>query len=350
MKRTNLMLNLLLIALSSQVALAAGVVYQGRKGPGEGKHIVLIASDHEYRAEELLPAMGRILAKHYGFKCTVLFGVDDKGFIQPGISNIPGMEALDSADLAVLGLRFLDLPKEQMQPFVDYLDRAGPVVGIRTTSHGFKIPADSPFAKYSFNYKGDDYNLGFGRQVLGETWAGHYGKNHQQSTRITIIPEKKSHPVMTGVKNVHVQSGGYAADPLKPSNILAMAQPLNGMDAKSPPDETKEPVPTSWVRCYKNAAGEKGRVFHSTHGASEDFLNDGYRRMLINACLWAVGLEDEIRPDSDISFTGPYNPTTFGSGKHKQGVKPGDLKGFKTPILPGQAPEPKPKKPAKGKK
>ncbi|MCK4959898.1 MAG: hypothetical protein KAT00_10870, partial [Planctomycetes bacterium] len=174
------MLNLLMVVLSSQIAVAAGVVYQGRKGPGKGKHIVFIASDHEYRSEEILPAMARILAQRYGFKCTVLFGVDENGFIQPGSSNIPGMEALNSADLAVLGLRFLDLPKDQMQPFVDYLDRAGPVVGIRTTSHAFKIPADSPFAKYSFNYKGDDYNLGFGRQVLGETWAGHYGKNHQQ--------------------------------------------------------------------------------------------------------------------------------------------------------------------------
>ncbi|MCK4959899.1 MAG: hypothetical protein KAT00_10875, partial [Planctomycetes bacterium] len=106
----------------------------------------------------------------------------------------------------------------------------------------------------------------------------------------------------------------------------------------------KPPVPTSWVRHYTNADGKKGRVFTSTHGASEDFLNDGYRRMLINACLWAVGLEKEIRPHADISFTGPYNPITFGMGRHKQGVKPGDLKGFKTPILPGQAPEPKPQK------
>ena len=42
------------------------VVYEGTDGPGVGKHIVLIAGDHEYRSEEILPAMGRILAKNLG--------------------------------------------------------------------------------------------------------------------------------------------------------------------------------------------------------------------------------------------------------------------------------------------
>ena len=43
------------------------VVWEGEKGPGKGKHIVFIAGDHEYRGEETLPALARIMAKHYGF-------------------------------------------------------------------------------------------------------------------------------------------------------------------------------------------------------------------------------------------------------------------------------------------
>ena len=71
--------------------LANPLVYEGTEGPGKGKHIVFIASDHEYRGEETCPAIARILAKRYGFKCTVLFGLDDQGHIKAGSSNIPGM-------------------------------------------------------------------------------------------------------------------------------------------------------------------------------------------------------------------------------------------------------------------
>ena len=60
------------------------VTYEGTEGPGVGKHIVFLAGDHEYRSEEILPAMARILAKQYGFKTSVFFTLDDEGFIEPG--------------------------------------------------------------------------------------------------------------------------------------------------------------------------------------------------------------------------------------------------------------------------
>ena len=56
----------------------APLVYDGESGLGKGKHLVFIASDHEYRSEETLPALARILAKHHGFKCSVVFGVNAK--------------------------------------------------------------------------------------------------------------------------------------------------------------------------------------------------------------------------------------------------------------------------------
>src|ERR1700674_4203764 len=81
------------------------VVYEGGKGPGHGKHIVFLSGDEEYRSEEGLPMLARILAVHHGFKCTVLFPINAAdGTITPTIqTNIPGMEALDSADLCVMG-------------------------------------------------------------------------------------------------------------------------------------------------------------------------------------------------------------------------------------------------------
>src|SRR5690606_4120145 len=201
---------LMLVAMAATTVKAQGVVYKGKSGLGAGKHIVLLAGDHEYRSEETLPALARILAKHHGFKCTVLFNVDQEtGEIVAGNSNMPGMEALDTADLAVVFLRFQDFPAEQMRHFDEYLNRGGPVVGLRTATHAFRMQGDRPFAKYSYDYKGKDYELGFGHQVLGQTWVGHYGRNHQQSTRITIVDRKKINPILLRVKDVCVKACGY---------------------------------------------------------------------------------------------------------------------------------------------
>ncbi|MBP52252.1 MAG: hypothetical protein CMI27_03805, partial [Opitutae bacterium] len=112
------------------------LIYNSLKSE-KGRKLVLVASDHEYRAEETLPALARILAVHHGFSCTVLFGLDEKGEIKAGASNIPGLEVLENADGMVIFTRFLALPPEQMKYIDDYLGRAGPVVGLRTSTHGF---------------------------------------------------------------------------------------------------------------------------------------------------------------------------------------------------------------------
>ena len=308
------------------------VVYEGTDGPGAGKHIVLIAGDHEYRSEEILPAMARILAKNLGFKASVFFTLDDEGFIEPGSSNITGLDALDTADLLIVGLRFQDFSAEEMQHVVDYLDRGGPVLGIRTSTHAFRI-AGGPFVKYTWDYAGEEYEGGFGRQVLGETWVGHYGDNHEQSSRILPSKDQATHPIMRGVSDIHVQSGGYRADPMPGSIVLGMGQVLNGMDPDSPPDPGKELLPVAWTRTYQGGNGRQGRVFTTTHGASEDFLTPGFRRMLVNAALWALGLEDSIKADIEVSPVGPYNPVLFGFDSYRRGVKPSDLAGWETPIM-----------------
>ncbi len=333
----NLFYALSFVIVMFNTAFSSPLIYEGDQGAGKDKHIVFIASDHEYRSEETLPALARILAKHHGFKCTVVFGVNNKGEIQPGANNVPGIEALKSADLMVVFTRFQNWPDEQMQHFVDYLDRGGPIVGLRTATHGFKIPGNTKYAKYSNGFGGGDYKDGFGRQVLGEKWAGHYGGNHRSSTRLDIVPEKKDHPIMRGVKDMWAQCGGYNANPLQPSEVLAMAQPLLGMEPDSEPNTKMKPVPGAWTRGYKGSSGNEGRVFTSTYGASNDIENEGYRRLLINGCFWAIGLEEEIKADANVSFVGKYNATwRRGRGRRKAGLKPADLAGWETPIVPLQ--------------
>src|SRR6478735_1647545 len=144
---------------------ASVLVYEGTSGPGRGKQIVFLAGDQEYRSEESLPELARILARRYGFRCTVFFTVDPgTGFINPGNSRISGLEALDTADLMVVFLRFQDFPDAEMQHVADYLDRGGPVVGFRTATHAFQIlRPDAKFAKYTWKGSDPAYPGGFGR-------------------------------------------------------------------------------------------------------------------------------------------------------------------------------------------
>ena len=321
------------------------------EGPGAGKHIVFLAGDHEYRSEEILPAMARAMAWNQGFTTTTLFTLDSLGFILPGSSNMQGLEVLETADLVVMGLRFQDFPEEEMQHIVDYLERGGPIVGIRTSTHAF-ANIEGVHERFNWNYQGEDWPLGFGRQVLGETWVRHYGTNHEQSSNLVIEPGMESHPIMTGLDSfpaagmpddqpfAHVLSGGYWADPMQPSEVLVRGVVLNGMESDASPDPSKDRVPVAWTRTYVGTGvdtGEPqaapGRVFTTTHGASEDFADDGFRRMMINAAFWAMGMEDAITPDLVIDFVGPYHPSEFAFEGYRRGVRPSDMAGWDTPIM-----------------
>ena len=308
--------------------------YEGEQGPGRGRHIVFLAGDHEYRSEEALPALARIMAKRYGFTCSVFFTTNPAtGFIEPGSSHIAGLDALQKADLLVIFLRFQDFPDAEMQHIADYLDRGGPVVGFRTATHAFQIKRpDAKFLKYTWKGGDEAYPGGFGRQVLGETWVSHYGRNHVQSSRLLLQADQAGHPILRGVQDVWVQSGGYTADPIEGSTVLALGQILDGMSPDSPPAPDKRQVPVAWYRTYQGRSGRAGRVFTTTHGASEDLLNDGFRRMSVNAILWAAGLEASIRPQNDIAFVGPFAPTTFAFDGYVKEMKPADLAGWDTPI------------------
>lgn len=328
-----------------QRASAEPIVFRGTEGPGVGTHLVLLAGDHEYRSEETIPALGRILATRHGFKCTVLITTDpETGEITPGSNHMPGTEALATADACVMFMRYQNLPAEQMDPIVAYLERGGPIVGLRTSTHAFKIPRSSPYAKYDEKYPGDDYKLGFGRQVLGETWVSHYGKNHKMSTRLDIGADAAGHPILTGITDhetapdLWAVSGGYWVAPKEDATVLATCIPLDGMTPDSPVADGKQRCPGAWVRTYDHSGEGSGRVFCTTYGASEDIENEPLRRMVINATFWAAGLEDRIKPDLDVAFVGPYQPTPFGMNQHRTGVRPEELLDLSFPIMPADRP------------
>ena len=62
---------------------ATSVTYPGGKGPGQGRHVVWLTGDEEYRSEEALPMLAKIASQRHGFRSTVLFSVDADGTINP---------------------------------------------------------------------------------------------------------------------------------------------------------------------------------------------------------------------------------------------------------------------------
>lgn len=328
---------MLAFAISSARAAEDGgdakwVTYPGGDGPGKGKHIVLISGDEEYRSEESLPQLGKILSKHHGFKCTVLFAVDPKtGEINPEVKdNIPGLEALDSADLMIILTRFRDLPDEQMKHIVDYLDAGKPVIGLRTATHAFNIADGKTYAKYGWKYGGKDYEKGFGKQVLGETWVAHHGKHKVQSARGVAAPDAKDSPILRGIKDGDIWGPADVYTVTLPlpgdSKPIVLGQVLEGMEPtdKPAPGKQNDPMmPVAWTKTYEGKDGKKGRVFTTTMGAATDLSTDGTRRMVINGVYWALGLEDQIPAEgTNVTIVGEYKPTKFGFGEYVKGVKP----------------------------
>jgi type 1 glutamine amidotransferase len=308
------------------------VVYDGFDGPGKGKHVVLVGGDEEYRSEEALPQLGKILAKHHGFKCTVLFAVDPAtGNINPDVSNIPGLEALKTADLMIIFTRFRDLPDDQMQHIVDYVESGKPIIGLRTATHAFNIKGEKKFAAYSFNSK-KDWDGGFGRQVLGETWISHHGKHGSQAARGILVKEEASHPILRGLKDgdVFAPSDVYGVRLPLPgdSKPLVLGQVVAGMKFDDPPleGEKNDPMmPLAWTKTYEGPhSGNKGRVFTTTAGAAVDLAYEGTRRLLVNATYWAVGLEEKIPEKSKVDVVGEYQPTMFKFKGYVPGKKPAD--------------------------
>jgi hypothetical protein len=332
MKTTQLLLTALLqLTLFLPLKAAEWVVYQGKSGPGEGKHIVFLSGDEEYRSEEALPMLAKILAVRHGFKCTVLFAINPAtGLIDPvTLNNIPGMEALDSADLCVMALRFRELPDDQMKHFVDYLNAGKPFVALRTSTHAFSYERNkqSPYAK--FDWRNPQWPGGFGQQVLGETWVNHHGSHGKESTRGVINEAFKDSPILSGVTDLWGPTDVYTVTHLpKDASILVRGQVLAGMKPGDPPvdgPKNNPMMPLVWTREYKIETGKISRIVTTTMGAAVDLESEGLRRLLVNGCYWAAGLEKNIPAKADVDYVGEYKPLWFGFGKFAKGVKPADL-------------------------
>jgi hypothetical protein len=308
------------------------LTYDGEKGPGKGKHIVLIAADQEYRSEQAMPMMAKILSKHHGFDCTVLFAVNEKGEVDPTMPvypkkgeekafkqhNIPGTEHLAKADLVIFFHRLLTLPEDQLKNIVSYLDSGKPIIALRTANHGFRgrLP-----------YEIDGKHVRFGDDLLGGAFRGHHGGWHREATRGIIEKENKNHAILKGVKDIWGTSDVYRTYkegeslPAGCTNLV-WGQPLVGLNKDDEPNTKKEPLPVAWVKNWKTTTGKSARVFNTTMGSAKDLQSEGLRRLVVNASFWCMGLEASITPDLNVNIIGDYKPRKSGFNYEKLGVTP----------------------------
>ncbi len=315
--------------------------------PGAGKHIVLVSGDEEYRSEEALPQLGKILALRHGFTCTVLFAIDPAtGEIDPdNQQNIPGLDVLADADLLIIATRFRDLPDEQMRHIDAYLKSGKPLIGLRTATHAFALKSSETYKHYSNNAPGG----GFGRVYLGEKWIAHHGKHGTQSTRGILSPQGVGHPIARGIERYSIwgPTDVYKVRlPLpEPCETIVFGMVLDGMERRS--DGIAGPVnqpmmPVAWVQergdgpDRRDGSDERdgrdqrntvmpSRTFTTTMGAATDLVADGTRRMIVNAVYWVLEMEDQIpRGGTDVRLIGAYEPTPFGFGGFVKGKTPAD--------------------------
>ena len=327
--------------------------YTANKSQFKDKSIVLVSGDEEYRSEEVLPQLAKILSLKHGFNCTVLFAQDPEnpGIVRPDIlTNIPGLESLEKADLMVIFTRFRALPDQQMQYLHNFLLEGKPVLGIRTATHAFDFKdSTSQWYKWgnSFTDEKNPWDGGFGRVVLGEKWIAHHGHHKHQSSRGIVAPTGKGHPITNGIPDgliwgptdvyrvrlplpdnatpiilgqVINRSGAFDEnDPFfgmkSTDNEIAIDNPVDS-DDKNPNDPL---MPIAWIKDYQIPEGDQGTAFTTTIGSSTDFANEGVRRLMVNAVHHLLNLEVPV--EADVSFVGQYEPTAYKFHKEDYWVK-----------------------------
>jgi hypothetical protein len=319
------------------------------EGKPDMPKIVLVSGDEEYRSEEALPQLAKILSTSHGFNCTVLFAQDPEkpGIVNPNyVKNIPGLENLKTADLMIIFTRFRALHDDQMQHIDDYLKSGKPVIGIRTATHAFnftKNDSASNWKQYGNYYSGDDeWKDGFGRLVLGENWISHHGKHKHQSTRGIPAAGMDGHPILNGIAQGEIwgptdvygvrlplpgdsqpivlgqvvnRAGAYDENDILygmrfTDNDLAGSQVEKDKEGKETTINPNDPMmPIAWIKSYQIPGGQKGKAFTSTIGAATDLLTEGTRRMLVNSVFWSLDLE--VPEKANVDLVGDYKPSAY---------------------------------------
>lgn len=296
----------------------------------EKPHVVFLAGEEEYGSHWTLPKIADDLERRFNVRATVLHswrsGVGDYDMpgevIIPEYDEIKNLEIIREADLLVMHIRFRIPPPEQYDLLREYFDSGKPAIAFRTTSHAF-WPADKK-----------DWFVPF--------FGGHY-KGHMPSSdgTTTLVPaEQLEHPILRGVPKMNWMNdimGIYVTAPLNETTRILMM-------GKTGPEAPAQPV--SWTNEYRK--GQK--IFYTSLGGLESFVDPGFLNMVYNAVFWALDREvpehgvlgikdlsayDEHPPFERFSF-GEVDPNPF--NRPPEDLKPENSKvlraQFHAPAIP----------------
>ncbi len=209
--------------------------------------VLLISGSLEYKSDESLAAFQKHLEANYPVECSRAFRKTD--------DDLPGLEGLDTCDVAVFFTRRLTIKGEQLERVKKYALSGKPIVAIRTASHGFQ------------NW------LDMDKEVLGGNYKNHYGNGPKCVVKITEAGEK--HPLLKGVKPYASTGSLYKNPDISKDAVVLMTGSI--------PEHTE---PIAWVREYKG-----GRIFYTSLGHPDDFTNESFVRLLVNALFWTAKKE-----------------------------------------------------------
>lgn len=298
-------------------------VEPAKKAIATPKHIVLIAGEEEYRSEEFLPALASILQTEHGFKCSMIYSVDQSGFIDPNNPALTSsIQPLETADMIVMMIRFRQWSDETMGAFDKAIKRGIPIVGLRTSNHAFKfIPTD----------RWAEYNT-WSKDVFGTGWVSHWGKHKTEATRGVVDLSTPNKSLINGVRDWFGDTDVYESTVPPDAAVIAHGLVLTGMTPDSPlsgrvvKTEGGErpvnapPMPVAWSRSLNLGGAKNARVFYTSCGGPTDFLDESFRRLLVNAIYW--GFELPVPQKASVTLPSSYKAVPYGYGTFIKGKRP----------------------------
>lgn len=324
-----------LLGLCGGVAIAQDTLTFAASGAGDdAPHVVLISGDEEYRTEETMPMLAKILSQKHGFRCTVLFAFGPAGADYIDSNNqqgLRGLESLKDADLMIIGTRFRKPDKAGAEYITAFLNAGKPIIGIRTSTHAFNGDG---------NFGGIKYGE-FGRKILGEQWVSHHGRHKKEGCRGVLVESRKDHPILNSVTDVFAPSDVYGVIHLTDDDdVLMLGAVTASLDPQSaaidgPKNDPMQPL--AWIHPYVAPNGTDGKSFCTTAGASVDFVSEDLRRMVVNAAYFLT--DRDVPGKADVDFVDPFYPSFYGFIREKgywkdANLKPADFGLGKTPHMP----------------
>ena len=234
--------------------------------------VAMIVAESEYHTWETLPefASGELLKAGLRIEYIV-------ASTRPEDYHFRNPRAIAEADIVLVSARRRAMPMQMATLLKEHVGSGKPVIGIRTASHAFAVRSISTSALRSNGLA--DWPE-FDAEVLGGHYTGHYPAGPR--TTVRMVPEAGAHPILKDITDASWSSPGslYKTSPLKPTAKLL----LTGVIPDHPPE------PLAWV----HAAGPKSApVFYTSLGHPEDFQQPAFRRLLLNAIVWALDAQSK---------------------------------------------------------